>query len=446
VATPRALVAEDDEVNRRMLVRALGTWGYEPVEATDGTEALRVVRGDAPPPLAIVDGMMPGADGLEVCRVLRTRPGGAAFLVSMLDAKTSGEDAPRAFDPGADDYLRKPYALDELRARLSVIARGEARDDVTTAQAASPTSLDEGSVVAGRWILEVLLGRGGVSTALRARHATLGIHAALEVLRSELVQNEIARDRFESEAMAAARLGSRHMARALDHGFVRAGPGYGVEVGGSGDAPFIAVELLSGHTPATALADRGPLPPCEARVPWWQVAQGLARAHEAGLVHRDFKTENDSLAGFTEDSPNGLPHEAEVLDCGIAKDLRATRSLTESGMAVGALEAMAPEQPLSEENLTPAVDVRVYGVLAFETLTGVSRFAAGSVGATTLAICEGRVPALSQVHEELLSEFHAWFATARARDPLQHFLTFREAANALDTASSHPIAGRSALP
>lgn len=476
VGSPRVLVAEDDDVNRRMLVRALGKWGYEPVEAADGAEALRVVRGDAPPALAIVDWMMPEADGLEVCRALRARPDGDRYRVLLLTAKASGEDATRAFDAGADDYVRKPYALDELRARLGVLARGKAQND-TGAVAPTPVApLAEGSLVAGRWVLEGVIGRGGMGTVWRARHATLGTHAALKILRSELVQNEIVRKRFEAEALAASRLGSRHIARALDYGWVGGGPGSsggahsagpgspggaagsggagsgGAVAGGgagagdgdgraAGDAPFIAMELLSGYTLAAALADRGPLPHCEARILLRQVAQGLARAHEAGLLHRDLKTENVFLAGVSEDSPDGLPYEAKILDFGIAKDLRSTRSVTESGMVVGTLEAMAPEQLLGEEELTPAADVWAFGVLAFETLTGVSPFAAGSVGATTLRICEGRAPVPSSVDDLLPPAFDAWFATACARDPRERFLTIRDAANALDAALATPDCG-----
>jgi two-component system response regulator MprA len=116
----RVLVADDDRAIRESLARALQLEGYEVVAVVDGVEALaRVRRGgfDA----LVVDVMMPGVDGLAVCRVLRAE--GDRTPVLMLTARVETPDRVAGLDAGADDYLPKPFELDELLARLRALLR-----------------------------------------------------------------------------------------------------------------------------------------------------------------------------------------------------------------------------------------------------------------------------------------------------------------------------------
>jgi DNA-binding response OmpR family regulator len=105
-----------------MLDSLLRGWGYHPVLAADGNEALRVMQDSEPPLLAILDWMMPGLDGVSVTRQLREDPVSdpTPTYIIMLTAKSDKEDIVQAFDAGADDYLTKPFHAGELRARLMV--------------------------------------------------------------------------------------------------------------------------------------------------------------------------------------------------------------------------------------------------------------------------------------------------------------------------------------
>src|SRR3979411_1251496 len=116
---PRVLVVDDDSHIASSLRRALVYEGYDVETAGDGVEGLARAR-ETPPDLVILDLMMPGLDGIEVCRRLRAE-GDVAIL--MLTARDGTSDRVRGLDSGADDYLVKPFAYEELMARVRALLR-----------------------------------------------------------------------------------------------------------------------------------------------------------------------------------------------------------------------------------------------------------------------------------------------------------------------------------
>ena len=114
----RILIAEDEAVQRRLLERLLTAWGHELVEATDGPQALALLRGENHPDMAILDWMMPGMDGLSVCRELRSDAGQSYIYLMLVTAKDRKQDMVEAMEAGADDYLAKPFDAQELKVRL----------------------------------------------------------------------------------------------------------------------------------------------------------------------------------------------------------------------------------------------------------------------------------------------------------------------------------------
>jgi two-component system response regulator MprA len=118
--TLRVLVAEDDQGLRDSLERVLRFEGYGVLLAKDGAEALDAVARDDPD-LLVLDIMMPHVDGLSACRMLRQR--GAALPILMLTARHTVSDRVDGLDAGADDYLVKPFAIDELLARVRALLR-----------------------------------------------------------------------------------------------------------------------------------------------------------------------------------------------------------------------------------------------------------------------------------------------------------------------------------
>jgi two-component system, OmpR family, response regulator MprA len=121
MAAMRILVVDDERAVRESLRRALALEGYEAELAGDGGEAMRRLQTAAEPDLVILDVLMPELDGLEVCR--RLRRGGSRPSVLMLTARDEVESRVAGLDAGADDYLTKPFALEELLARVRALLR-----------------------------------------------------------------------------------------------------------------------------------------------------------------------------------------------------------------------------------------------------------------------------------------------------------------------------------
>jgi two-component system response regulator MprA len=123
----RVLVVDDEPAVRTALERALRLEAYDVELAADGREALDRLAGGAPPDALVLDVAMPHVDGLEVCR--RLRDAGDRTPVLMLTARDAVDDRVAGLDAGADDYLVKPFALKELKARLRALLRRTAADD-----------------------------------------------------------------------------------------------------------------------------------------------------------------------------------------------------------------------------------------------------------------------------------------------------------------------------
>ena len=113
-------MADDDRAVRESLVRALSLEGYEVISANDGAKALDMIRTDRPD-VVVLDVMMPVIDGVTVCRVVRSERNRTPIL--MLTARTETSDRVVGLDAGADDYLPKPFALEELLARIRALLR-----------------------------------------------------------------------------------------------------------------------------------------------------------------------------------------------------------------------------------------------------------------------------------------------------------------------------------
>jgi two-component system, cell cycle response regulator len=112
------LIAEDDPIFRRLLQSWLQNWGYQVTTAENGAEAWEILRQSKTPDLLIFDWMMPGIDGLELCRRIREKQCERYPYVLLLTGKDEKQDIVNGLNAGADDYLTKPFDIDELRARL----------------------------------------------------------------------------------------------------------------------------------------------------------------------------------------------------------------------------------------------------------------------------------------------------------------------------------------
>ncbi|MDQ7821799.1 MAG: response regulator transcription factor [Candidatus Eremiobacteraeota bacterium] len=116
----KVLIAEDDFTSRRMLEAMLSRWDYEVISTVDGDEAWGHLSVDDPPRLAVLDWMMPGMDGVEICRRLRDHETPTPVYIVLLTTRGRKEDIVMGLDAGANDYITKPFDREELKARLKV--------------------------------------------------------------------------------------------------------------------------------------------------------------------------------------------------------------------------------------------------------------------------------------------------------------------------------------
>ncbi|HZU71759.1 MAG TPA: serine/threonine-protein kinase [Acidimicrobiales bacterium] len=208
----------------------------------------------------------------------------------------------------------------------------------------APTGL-----VAGRYRLDSVIGRGGMSTVYAGLDTRLGRPVAVKVMRPELATDPGFLARFEDEARAAARLSHPNVVAVYD-------------TGDDGGTPFIVMEHLPGGSLADLLAVEGRLAPGRVVEVVGGVLAALAAAHRAGIVHRDVKPAN---VLFAEDGS------AKVSDFGIAKGLEegSAADRTTAQMVVGTPAYIAPER-LEGRPAGPAADIWSTGVLMYEALTG----------------------------------------------------------------------------
>jgi serine/threonine-protein kinase len=289
------------------------------------------------------------------------------------------------------------------------------------------TAVSAGTLLAGKYRLERVIGRGGMGSVWRAEHLGLSAPVAVKVLNlTEIAPTPEALQRFHREARAAASVRSPHVVQVLDHG-----------VDETSNAPYIVMELLEGESLAVRLRRVGRISPEETMLILTHVARALARAHEAGIVHRDLKPDNVFLVQNEEEVV------AKVVDFGIAKTQvfgLDAEAATRTGAVMGTAYYMSPEQISGSRNLDLRTDLWAFAVMACECLTGQRPFVADSIGGLTLVICLEPVRLPSSL-APVPAGFDAWFLRAVNRDPKQRFDSAREAAEALRLALAIPSDG-----
>ncbi len=253
-------------------------------------------------------------------------------------------------------------------------------------------------LLAGRYVLERLLGRGGMAMVYAARDRRLDRRVAIKVV-PVAVTEPTGRARFAREARSAAGLCHPNAVSVFDAGEA---DGY----------LYIVMELVEGRSLANVLAEAEPLEPSQATAIATSVLAALGQAHAAGIVHRDVKPSNIMV------SYDGT---VKLLDFGIARRLDdLAGDVTAAGEVVGTPTYLAPEQ-IQGRPTTPATDVYAVGVVLFEMLAGAAPFNGDSPVATAFAHINAPVPDVRSLRPDV----PAWLAVttrkAMAKDPAQRY-------------------------
>jgi serine/threonine-protein kinase len=268
-----------------------------------------------------------------------------------------------------------------------------------------------GEVLDGRYRLDRLLGEGGIGQVYEGKHLITGRRVAVKFLLDEVANNAQVVGRFYREARAAAAIGSEHICEVLDMRPPEQG------------RPFLVMEFLDGEDLRTILDRKIRLSLQDVIEIFSQVLDGLAAAHDAGIVHRDIKPENIFLVRQAAGAPL-----VKLLDFGVSKYDSGLEDgkLTMVGTILGSPSYMSPEQASGAVDLGPAADLYSVGVVLYEVLTGEVPFDAPTFTALVIKIatepspdpCEGRdwVPReLGDVVLKAMSREPEWrYPSARA--------------------------------
>ncbi|HUS33567.1 MAG TPA: serine/threonine-protein kinase [Kofleriaceae bacterium] len=271
-----------------------------------------------------------------------------------------------------------------------------------------------GSVVAGKYRIEHVLGQGGMGYVVAATHLDLGTPIALKFLHEHMLENRELVDRFKREARASAQLRGENVCRVSDVGTAENGQ------------PFIVMELLQGQDLNSVVKERGALTPQVTAEIMLQTCLALAEAHMVGIVHRDVKPGNLMLTT----RPDGTMC-IKVLDFGVAKAPEDTNfSLTQTSSVVGSPGYMSPEQLKSSKGATVRSDIWSLGIVMYELVSGVKPWQGESITELALKVAMDPCPPLAG---RVPWEFEAVVMHCLEKDPAKRYQDVADLAVALAT-------------
>ncbi len=262
-------------------------------------------------------------------------------------------------------------------------------------------AIDVGSVIAGTYTIEGLIGKGGMGEVYLASHARLpGKKVAIKILHPDIADAE-ALARFRREAEIASRLGHPNIVEVHDWNQLEDG------------TPYLVLELLQGE----ALSDRlrhGPIPLDDVYVIVRQVGSALAAAHREGIIHRDLKPQNI----FVAPNDDGSSLKAKVLDFGISKIRGSNTVKTQESSLLGTPQYMAPEQATGQHSsIDGRTDVFALGAVVFEMIAGTPAFRGETIPEVVFKVVYEPAPALDTIMPDTPPHVVAAVARALAKKP-----------------------------
>ena len=400
----KVLIADDEVTSQILLEETLQEWGYDVCTANDGLEAWKRINEPEPPSLVILDWMMPGMDGPELCRRMRASMLSQYVYIILLTSKSEKKDVILGMDSGADAFLTKPVDLDELKCRLAAGKRILAHQSQISERPAQEKSgpcavppaaefdvpenvlqpvdnLSQDPLLAlaprcqihgrsmpvlGKAVILNRIGEGGMGAVYRGYDPRIQQEVAVKVLSATLFrESSDAAARFYREAQIAALVNSEHVVSVQnvgqEHGIV-----------------YLTMEMVHGVTAAdcvkkalqehnAGLDEFTALDICIA------ATKGMIAAHDNGIVHRDIKPDNILIPFNKSDKTFDYPA-AKLADLGIARHELTNQNLTQTNSSMGTPGFMAPEQVYDAKHVGKSADIFGMGATLYALLTARAPF------------------------------------------------------------------------
>ncbi len=254
-----------------------------------------------------------------------------------------------------------------------------------------------GMTLGGRYVIEDVLGEGGMATVYRARHKLVDRPCAVKIMNPGLSRDPVVRERFRREAKAAQKLAHPNIIEIFDQGDTDDGVSY------------LVMELLEGESLGTTLS-RGPMTYQRALPIMVQIARALARAHDFEVIHRDLKPDNIFLC--TRGDGTDL---VKLLDFGIARSMQDAR-LTGQGEVFGTPQYMAPER-ITSIDAGASSDLYAIGIIFFEMLTGQLPFEAADIPSFFLKHLKEPAPPVRKFAPDAPVQVEKLILSLMAKDP-----------------------------
>lgn len=287
---------------------------------------------------------------------------------------------------------------------------GPAYKSIVSQQQQPVDEVQPGSILAGKYRVERVLGQGGMGRVVEARHVALDDRVAMKFLLPEFAQHPEASARFLREARAAVRIKSEHVAKVTDVGTLESG------------APYMVMEFLEGNDLSQQLERSGVLAVHDAVDFIIQAAEALAEAHSYGIVHRDIKPANMFLGKGLDGGPL-----VKVLDFGISKyNDGNSDNLTRTMAAMGSALYMSPEQMQQSKTVDHRTDIYALGITLYELLAGKQPFYAETLPQLCAEVLTGTPTPLRSVRNDLPQGLSEVLERAYARDRDQRYQTIAQ--------------------
>jgi serine/threonine protein kinase/CheY-like chemotaxis protein/lipoprotein NlpI len=348
----RILIVEDDLALLETLRSFLETENFKVISSRDGEEGFRLAFREKID-LILLDFGLPSLNGLEITKRLRAK-GIITPIIMLTGEKKEEVDKVLGLELGADDYLAKPFGTKELLARIKAVLRRTKPDAELVEEAYHKTrtlqtpisKLSRGTTLASRYEVIEELGRGGMGKVYRVLDKKIEEEVALKLLNPEIGVDEKTIERFRNELKFARKISQRNVCRMYD---------LSEEEG----THFITMEYVPGEDLKSTIRRMGQLSIGKAIFIAKQICEGLAEAHQLGVVHRDLKPQNIMI---------DKKGNARIMDFGIARSLEV-KGLTETGMMIGTPEYMSPEQAEGKD-VDLRSDIYSLGIILYEMVTG----------------------------------------------------------------------------